>query len=73
MLFNLDFADNTIVSCFFFFWIVDLYFLIPAGITQIFYPTTELAVPTGIPTKDVKTELETHPVTVETEVSIQYK
>ena len=60
MLFNLDFADNTIVSCFFFF-------------TQIFYPTTELAVPTGIPTKDVKTELETHPVTVETEVSIQYK
>ena len=33
MPFNLDFANNTILSCFFFFFlIIDLYFLIPAAI-----------------------------------------
>ena len=35
-LFNLDFANNTILSCFFFFFlIIDLYTLVPAAITQI--------------------------------------
>ena len=43
MLFNLDFANNIILWCFFFFfWIVDLYFLIPAVITQIFDPIAQL-------------------------------
>ena len=42
MLFNLDFANNTISSCFFFFLIIDLYFLIPAVIAQIFNPIAEL-------------------------------
>ena len=37
MLFNLDFAKNTILSRFFFFFlIIDLYFLIPTAISQIF-------------------------------------
>ena len=37
MLFNLDFANNTTLSCFFFIFllIIDLYFLIPAVIAQI--------------------------------------
>ena len=49
MLFNLDFANNTILSCFlFFFLIIDLRFLITAVI--ILNPTTELVIPIGIPT-----------------------
>ena len=51
MLFNLVFANNTILSCFFFFFpINDLYFLIPAVIAQIFSPTAEIVIPIGIPT-----------------------
>ena len=61
MPFNLDFANNTILSCFFFFFLfIGLYFLIPAIITQI---------PTGIPTKEAKAEMETHLVIVEITVS----
>ena len=34
ILFSLDFANDTILSCFFFFvLIIDLYFIIPAAIT----------------------------------------
>ena len=33
---------------------------------QIFNPTAELGIPTGIPTKEAKAEMETHSVTVET-------
>ena len=69
MLFNLDFANNTILSCFFLF--VDLCFLIPAVITQIFNPIVELVIPIEIPTKEAKAEMETHAVTVE--VTISYK
>ena len=66
MLFNLDFANNTILLGFFFFFlIIDLYFLIAAVITQIFNPIAELVIPIGIPTKEAKTEMETLPVTVE--------
>ena len=66
MLFNLDFASNTILSCFFFFFlIIDLYFLIPTVIAQIFNPIEELVIPTGIPTKEAKAEVETHPVIVQ--------
>ena len=61
MPFNLDFADNTILSCFFFFFlIIDVYFLIPAVLTQVFNPTVELVNPIGIPTKEAKAEMETH-------------
>ena len=66
MLFNLDFADNTILSFFFFFFlIIDLYFLIPAAIAQVFNLISELVIPIGIPNKEAKAEIETHPVIVE--------
>ena len=42
-----------------------LHFLIPAVITQIFNPVAELVTPIGIPTKEAKAEMETHPVIVE--------
>ena len=63
MLFNLDFANNTILSyLFFFFLIIDLYFLIPAVIAQIFNPVAEVVIPIGIPTKEVKAEMEKYSV-----------
>ena len=69
MLFNLDFANNTILSCFFFFFlIIDLQFLIPAGIAQIFNHIAELVIPIGIPIKEVKAEIEIHPVVVEVKI-----
>ena len=56
-LLNLDFANDNILSCFFFFLIIDLYFLIQAFITQIFNTITELAIPIGIPAKEAKAEM----------------
>ena len=49
-----------------FFFIFDLYFLIPAVITQIFNPIAELTIPIGIPTK---ADIEMHPVIVEVTIS----
>ena len=70
MLSDLDFANNTILSCFFFFFlIIELYFLIPAVITQTFNPIIERTIPIGIPTKEEKAEMETHPVIVEITIS----
>ena len=70
MLFNLDFANNSISLCFFFlFLIIDLYVLIPTVITQIFNPTVELVIPIGIPTKEARADMETHSVTVEIKTS----
>ena len=69
MLFDLDFAHNTILSCFFFFFlIIDSYFLIPAAISQIFNPIAELVFPIGIPSKEAKAEIEIHPVIVEAKI-----
>ena len=69
MLFTLDFANNTILSfLFFFFLIIDLYFLVPAVITQIFDLIDELVIHTRIPTKEAKAEIETHPVIIETKI-----
>ena len=56
MLFNLDFANNTVLS-YFFFLITDLYFLIPAAIAQIFNPIAEPVIPIGIPNKEPKVEI----------------
>ena len=56
MVFNLVFAKNTILSCFLFL-IVDLYFSIPTVAAQVFNPTAELGMPTGIPTKEEKAEI----------------
>ena len=66
MLLNLDFARNTILPCFFYFFlIIDLHFLIPAVITQIFNPIAKLVYLIGIPSKEAKSETETHLVMVE--------
>ena len=35
-------------------YLLDLYFLIPAVITQIFNAVVELAIPIGIPTKEAR-------------------
>ena len=40
----------------FFFLIIDLYFLIPGAVAQIFNPIAELAIPIGIPTKEAKAD-----------------
>ena len=52
-----------------FFVTIDLYFIIPAVITQIFNPIAELIIPIGIPTKESKAEMEMHPVTVQIKIS----
>ena len=54
---------------FFFFLIIDLYFLIPAVVKQIFNLTVELIIPIGILTKEAKAEMKTHSVIVEITVS----
>ena len=57
MLFNLDFANKTILSCCFFFFLIiefDYFlnnFLVPAVIAQIFNPIAELLIAIGIPNK----------------------
>ena len=48
-----------------FFLIIDLYFLITAAVAQIFIPSAELTLPTRIPNKEAKAEIETYPVTTE--------
>ena len=73
MLFNLDFANDNVLSWFFFFFlIIDLYFLKPAVFTQIFNPIEEFIISIGIRAKEAKVETETHPVTVETNISAEY-
>ena len=65
MLFNLDFARNAILSrLFFFFLIIDLYFLVPAVIAEMFNAIAELVIPLGIPIKKAKTEIQINPVIV---------
>ena len=68
MLFKLDFANNTILTCFFFFFLnIDLYF-IPAAIAEIFNPIAELVILMGIPSKETKEDIEIHPVIVEAKI-----
>ena len=70
MLFDLDFANNTIHHASFFFSFLKTYtFLIPVVLTQIFTPIAELVVPIEILTKEVKAEIEKHPVIVEIKIS----
>ena len=38
-------------------------------IAQIFNPTTELALPIGMQTKEAKAEIKTHPETAEAKIS----
>ena len=67
MLFNLDFARNTVLSCFFFLFI-DLCFLIPAAIARSFNHIAELGITIGMPSKEAKAEIEIHPVIVEAKI-----
>ena len=64
---DINFARKTFLSWFIpAFWIVDLYFLIPAVIVYFFNRT---ALPIGISTKEAKAEIESHPVTTEVKIS----
>ena len=70
MLFNYDFVSDTILlSFFFFFLIIGLYFLITAVIAQIYNPIAELVIPIGIWSKESKAETEIYPVTTEAKTS----
>ena len=70
MVFNLDFAnENVLPSFFLFFLIIDLYFLIPTVIKQIFNAIAELVIPTGIPTKEANAGMKIHLVNVEIDIS----
>ena len=77
MLFNFDFDDNSSYHVYFsFFLIIDLYFLIPAAIAQIFNSITKLVIPIGISSKEAKEEIEIHPVITEARIrkcSIQFR
>ena len=66
LLFKLVFAKNTILSCFFFFFlIIELHFLIPSNFVQIFYPIAELIIPIRVPSKETKVVTETQSVKAE--------
>ena len=71
MLFNLDFANNTTLSCLFFFLliIIDLYFLIPTVIAQIFNHIADLVILIATLAKEAKAEMQTYPVTLEIKIS----
>ena len=63
------FANNTIsLRFFFFFLVIDLYFLILPVIAQIFNPIVELKIPLEILIKEAKAEMEIHTVTAKTKV-----
>ena len=66
---NLDFAINTILSCFFFFFlIIDLYLLIPAAIGKIFNLILDLVTPIGIRSKEPKAKTEIHPINADAKI-----
>ena len=66
---NLSFPNSTIFPCFFFFFfIVDLYFLI-LGNPQISIPNAELVIPTRTQAYEANAEIETQPLTVEAKIS----
>ena len=59
MPFNLFLANNTILLCFsFFFLIINLNYLIPSVVTQIFNLIAELVILIRIQSKETKTENE---------------
>ena len=53
---------------FFFFLILNSYFLIHAVNVHIFNPTAELAGPRGTPAIETNAKIKTHPRTVETQI-----
>ena len=70
MVFNFDFANNTILSCFFFIlFIIYLYFLIPVVIAKSLIHTAELIILTGKQIHAANAEIETQPVITEDRIS----
>ena len=71
---NLDFANDTMSSCFFFFsfffffLITYIYFLVPAVIAQIFTSIAELIIPIEILSKEAKPEIEIHLIIAEAKI-----
>ena len=64
------FPYNIILLCFlFFFFIIDLFFLIHAVNTRMFNYNAELAIITKAQTNEVNGEIETQPGTYETRIS----
>ena len=64
------FPCNIILLCFlFFFFIIDLFFLIHAVNTRMFNYNAELAIITKAQTNEVNGEIETQPGTYETRIS----
>ena len=64
------FPKSTILSCFFlFFFIIDLYFLVPAMNAQILIPIAELVVPTGTQTNEANADTEAQGVIFEARIS----
>ena len=57
-LFNLLFANQTVLSCFFFLNWWPIFFLLDAIIAQIFNSIAELVIPVEIPSKESKAEIE---------------
>ena len=55
---------------FFFFLIIDLYFLIIAVIGEVFIATAKPTIVSGIATKEAKAEMETHPASVGVKISM---
>ena len=69
ILFNLNFANNSILLCFYlFFLIFDSYFLIPTAIAQVFNSIAELVIPIGTPIKESKAEIGIHLVIAEAKI-----
>ena len=50
------------------FLFLNYWLLIAAVIAEIFNLITELVIPIGIPSKEAKTEVETHPVILKAEI-----
>ena len=69
MIFNLAFANNTILLCIFLlFLVIELQFLVPAVLSRIINLTVELVILMGIQANQAKTEIETHSVIVKSKV-----
>ena len=54
------------------FLTIELCFIIPALIAQIFIPIAGTVLPIEIPTKEAKSEMEKHPLIAETTISKCY-
>ena len=68
MPFILDFVNNTILSCFFFFFLItDLYYLISATIT-IFDPIAEVVISIGSPNIAARPEFEIYLIILEAKI-----